>query len=318
MQSILLIAPDFLIIVLGAAAYSYLKYPQIFWQWAEKLVFYILFPPLLLISIATSRLSVSQSSEFLAAGLATMSLGVVLAWSVRYVVRADQVTHASVFQCGFRFNTYIGFALCSRLFGEEGFALLALIMAFWVPVSNTIAVAVLAFAVARRDAARNTATGSEVNAAQLLRSTLAAVIRNPLIIATLCGLGINVSGIALPQVAVDFMRHLGSASLAMGLLCIGAGLRLKGMRGSFKLLAASSFVRLVAISVVAVVMIHLFDLSPLAAGVLLIFTSLPTGQSCYVMTANMRGDAAAVANITTVQTVAAMATLPAWIAAFIL
>ena len=90
------------------------------------------------------------------------------------------------------------------------------------------------------------------------------------------------------------------------------------MRGSFKLLAASSFVRLVAISVVAVAMIHLFDLSPLAAGVLLIFTSLPTGQSCYVMTANMRGDAAAVANITTVQTVAAMATLPAWITAFIL
>lgn len=318
MASILLIAPDFLIIILGAITVSYLKYPQIFWQWAEKLVFYILFPPLLLTSIATSELSFSQSSEFLAAGLVTMSLGVVLAWFVRFAVQADPVTHASVFQCCFRFNTYIGFALCSRLFGEEGFALLALIMAFWVPISNTIAVAVLAYAVARRDAAADNAKGSELHAGQVMRSTFSAVIRNPLIIATLCGLGINVSGVDFPQVTIDFMRHLGSASLAMGLLCIGAGLRLKGMRGNFKLLAAASFVRLVAISMVAIAMIHLFNLPPLAAGVLLIFTSLPTGQSCYVMTASMHGDAAAVANLTTVQTVAAMATLPIWIGVLML
>ena len=62
-----------------------------------------------------------------------------MAWGVRYVVRSDNISHASIFQCGFRFNTYIGFALCSRIFGEEGFALLALIMAFWVPISNTLA-----------------------------------------------------------------------------------------------------------------------------------------------------------------------------------
>ena len=44
------------------------------------------------------------------------------------ILRDDPVTHASVFQCGFRFNTYIGFAVCLRLFDEEGFALLALLI----------------------------------------------------------------------------------------------------------------------------------------------------------------------------------------------
>ena len=47
-------------------------------------------------------------------------------------------------------------------------------------------------------------------------------------------------------------------------------------------------------------------MNPLAA--------LPTAQSCYVMTATMRGDAASVAGVTTAQTLAAMATLPVWTA----
>lgn len=318
MQSILLIAPDFLIILLGAAAVAWLKYPHEFWMWAEKLVFYILFPPLLFTSIATSRLSFSESSSFLTASLVTMMLGVLLSWCVRYVVKADAVTHASVFQCNFRFNTYIGFALCSRLFGDEGFALLALIMAFWVPVSNTIAVAVLAHAVARRDAEKNESMGGGLSARQVVRATVSAVVRNPLIIATVLGLIVNVSGLKMPQIALDFMRHLGSASLAMGLLCIGAGLQVRGLKSGLKLLAASSFVRLAGISLIALVMIRGFNLPELAAGVLLIFTSLPTGQSCYVMTANMRGNAAAVANLTTMQTVLSMATLPVWISLFIL
>ncbi len=318
MQSVLLIAPDFLIILLGAAAAAWLHYPQVFWQWAEKLVFYILFPPLLFTSIATSKLSFSTSSAFLAASLITMTLGVAAAWAVRWVVKSDAVTHASLFQCAFRFNTYIGFALCSRLFGEEGFALLALLMAVWVPISNTIAVAVLAQAVARRDAQNQLAAGAALSTRQVLVATVHAVVKNPLIIATVCGLLANVAGLKLPQVALDFMRHLGSASLAMGLLCIGAGLRAGGLKKDFKLLAAATFVRLVVISLIALVMIHVFALPAVCAGVLLLFASLPTGQSCYVMTANMRGNAAAVANLTTMHTVAAMVTLPMWISLFIL
>ncbi|MBS5791505.1 hypothetical protein [Duodenibacillus massiliensis] len=37
-------------------------------------------------------------------------------------------------------------------------------------------------------------------------------------------------------------------------------------------------------------------------------------QSCYVMTASMRGNAAAVANVTTAQTLVSMVTLSVWCA----
>lgn len=57
---------------------------------------------------------------------------------------------------------------------------------------------------------------------------------------------------------------------------------------------------------------YAFGLAPTEAGVLLLFAALPTAQSCYVMTASMRGDAASVANVTTAQTLVSMATLLVW------
>ena len=57
---------------------------------------------------------------------------------------------------------------------------------------------------------------------------------------------------------------------------------------------------------------YAFGLAPTEAGVLLLFAALPTAQSCYVMAASMRGDAASVTNVTTAQTLVSMATLPVW------
>ena len=321
MLSVLLILPDFLVILAGfllRRQFEKTVFNGTFWKGAEKLVFYVLFPPLLFTSVATSNLTLSEAGEFLAVAISAMLCAVVLSYLIRFIIKADDVTHASAFHCGFRFNTYVGFALVSRLYGQEGLALMSLLIAFWVPISNTIAVAVLAHAVARRDAQQNHASGRGLSSRQVLTSTVSAVVRNPLIIATVCGLLFNISGLTIPGVALDFMRHLGSASLAMGLLCIGAGLQVKGLTSGLKVLAAATFVRLVVISLFALVLIHVFELPATAAGVLLIFASLPTGQSCYVMTANMRGDAPAVANLTTMHTVAAMVTLPIWISLFIL
>ena len=45
----------------------------------------------------------------------------------------------------------------------------------------------------------------------------------------------------------------------------------------------------------------------------MIFAMLPTAQSCYVMTASMKGNAPLVAGITTAHTLAAIVTIPVWI-----
>ncbi len=302
MNPFAIILPDFLIIFLGTMLRSRLHYSDDFWQATERLVFKVLFPPLLFLSVAQSKLTPASAALFLATGVASMMLAVAAAASLRFFAKDSLLTHASVFQCGFRFNTYIGFAICSQLFDDTGFALLALLIAFWVPISNTIAVSVLASAVAKTE-------GSALARRTPVWKTVAG---NPLIIATLLGLAWNITGVPVPSVPAIFLKHLGSASLAMGLLCIGAGLRLESFRGHAALIAASTIERLIVVPLIAWGAGELCGLSAVEAGVLLLFAALPTAQSCYVMTATMRGDAATVAGVTTAQTLAAMATLPLW------
>lgn len=307
MYSISLIIPDFAIILLGLVLSRKGGFTKAFWDGAEKLVFNFLLAPFLFVSVAQSQLAVGESVRFLLTGICAMLLGVAASFAVRYFIKADAVTHASVFQCGFRFNTYIGFAICTRFCGAEGPSLLAMLIAFWVPISNSIAVSDLVRAVAKRD-------NQSENHSQLLRTTVLGVARNPLIIATVLGLIFNYLGIELIQPVKDFLSHLGSASLAMGLLCIGAGLQFSNLAKHFKLIAASCLVRLAVVPLMAWIVIQLTGLSGNAAAVVLVFASLPTAQSCYVMTANMHGNASIVAAVTTLQTLLSMLTLSILIA----
>lgn len=307
MYSISLIIPDFAIILLGLVLIRKGGFTKAFWDGAEKLVFNFLLAPFLFVSVAQSQLAVGESVRFLLTGICAMLLGVAASFAVRYFIKADAVTHASVFQCGFRFNTYIGFAICTRFCGAEGPSLLAMLIAFWVPISNSIAVSDLVRAVAKRD-------NQSENRSQLLRTTVLGVARNPLIIATVLGLIFNYLGIELIQPVKDFLSHLGSASLAMGLLCIGAGLQFSNLAKHFKLIAASCLVRLAVVPLMAWIVIQLTGLSGNAAAVVLVFASLPTAQSCYVMTANMHGNASIVAAVTTLQTLLSMLTLSILIA----
>ncbi len=311
-DGVLLILPDFSVILFGALLVNCFHFERSFWDKAENLVFYVLFPPLLFNSVSGSHLTPSAAGLFLASAVGAMLLAVVLAWCVRYIVKDDDWTHASVFQCGFRFNTYIGFAVCSRLYGQEGMSLMALLIAFWVPISNTIAVSVLANAVAKKEASEGGAAAGKTESTAM--KTLKAVVKNPLIIATVAGLIVNVSGVTVPGVVHGFFKNLGNASLAMGLLCIGAGLRMNDFKKHIALISVSCLDRLVAVPLIAWAVSTIMGLSPVETGVAMVFAALPTAQSCYVMTASMRGNATAVANVTTAQTLFAMASIPAWIA----
>ena len=334
MSGLLLVLPDFLVILLGVLLRARFFTDSAFWMRTEKLVFYVLLPAMLFLSVAGSTVALGDAAVFLAAGVLAMSLAAGLAWGIRYLVQADDVTHASVFQCGFRFNSYIGFALAARIGGDEALAFLALLIAVWVPISNALATAEIARAVAKANGVEGAdgatesgnaggENGKEGNRPRttltgrtLLRKTLKGVVTNPLILATVGGLLWKGFGLPLPVTLVQTLKHLGDASLALGLLCIGAGLTAGALRKYARLIAAATFERLVAAPVAALLVTSaiafFFPLSPMSAAVVLLFAALPTAQSCYVMASAMGGNAPAVAGVTTAHILASAVTLPLW------
>src|SRR5690606_9903858 len=120
MSVIQLVLPDFLLIAMGWVLYNKLKYSGEFFQYAEKLVYFILFPALLFRSIIQTPLSPSTAWQLLQAVLALLAFGLVAMWLARPALKPDARSLASVAQCGYRFNTYIGLSLAAAMAGAQG------------------------------------------------------------------------------------------------------------------------------------------------------------------------------------------------------
>ena len=83
----LLLLPDFAVILFGALLARVMRLGDDFWSGAEKLVYYVLFPPLLVVAINQAKFSIGEAAPFVAAGIATFCISVALAFLARPLLR---------------------------------------------------------------------------------------------------------------------------------------------------------------------------------------------------------------------------------------
>ena len=129
--------------------------------------------------------------------LAVLFGGFVLGWAGQPLMGLAPIAFASRLQCAYRFNTYIGIAIAGKLHGALGVATMGAMSGAMVPFANILAVSMLA------------RHGQGSLARELLR--------NPLVLATLAGLGWNLAGFELVEPAQAFLKRLGDAAVTLGL-----------------------------------------------------------------------------------------------------
>lgn len=293
--------PDLALIALGWALFRWARWAPAFWEGAEKLVYYVLFPALLFNSIVRSPLSPGESVPMIATALAALGAGIALGHLARPLLAPPARMFASGVQCAFRFNTYITLALAIRLGGDAGIGLAALIIGFVVPLANLFAVLALA---------QHAGTG-----------VLRELARNPLVLATLGGLAFKLAGVPLPEPLDATLQRLGQAALGIGLLCVGAGLRLDAgdgadpaeRRARHALAAWVTASKLVGMPLTALLVGRALGLPALAQTIVVMFASVPTAPAAYVLANRMGGDGRYVAQLITISTFGALAALPFWL-----
>ncbi len=290
----LLLLPDFLLIVAGFVLCRYTPLDRPVWEAAEKLVYFLLFPVLLFNSISRSSLSPGDTMALMAGGLGVMLSGIALAFALRWAPGVDPRTHASGAQVAFRFNSFVALALAERLHGAQGVAWIAMIVAVCVPVANVAAVYPLA---------RHGGHGY-----------LRELARNPLIVSTLAGLAANLAGLRLPEPAAISLQKIGLAALPLGLMAVGAGLRLGALKDAPGLASALLAIRHLVLPLIALAIGHALALPAPQAALLLAFAAMPTASSAYVLAVRMGGNGPFVAGLVTVSTLLGMVVLPLWLA----
>ena len=294
MNTVLLLLPDFSLILLGILIRRWMTFGENFWAGLEKLVYFILFPALLINSLVKAKLDLLSAFPLLATAFVAIVAGMLLGLLPRMFSKVPALTFASMYQCAFRYNSYIGLAVVSMLFGQSGVATLGIIIGTAVPLVNVVAIGMLA---------RHGQLG-------LWRE----VLRNPLIWATIIGLTLNLVGHVPPAPVLAFLGRLAEASIALGLLAVGAALQMGGAAGVKGLAAWLIVVKLLLLPLVAVFVGPLLGLSGLYYQVAVLFAALPTASSAYILAVRMGGDGKSVAWLISASTLASMLTLTLWAA----
>nr|WP_029404820.1 AEC family transporter [Stutzerimonas stutzeri] len=264
-----------------------------FWPGAERINYFVLFPALLFSSLATAPLDNPALTRL--AGAVMLALGLV--WVALLLLKRVRNWPAARFgafaQGGLRFNTYLGLAAVGSLFGKEGLALAALMLALMVPTVNVMSVWALT-------AERGVSA----------RSLLLPILKNPLILACLTGALVNLSGFGLPGGTDRLLGLLAAASLPLGLLCVGAALKPRELGGEVPALGWNSALRLLAVPLLAYSVARLLHLPAMETTIIVLFFALPTAPTAYVLTRQLGGDSHLMAGIITLQTLLAAASLP--------
>lgn len=268
------------------------------WRSLEKLVYFLFFPALIVNILAKASFGSVPMGMALVLVFAQAALGILGLIAIRTGSRklSGNAQKGSIIQSNVRWNTFVGLSIASALFGPEGLALMAVAVAVLTSFANIISVWALTHY-------------SDKQSGTKPRIWL-DMTRNPLILSCILGIILNILGIKPSGIVEQSLDLLGQASIGLGLLIVGAAIDVKSFRKTGSTTLIWSGARLIGLPAVAFAAAMLIDLSDLELAIVMIATATPTASSGYILARQLGGDAQLSANLISVQTIAAILTMP--------
>jgi len=285
------------LLALGALLKRYLVPDDAVWAGIEKLIFWVLLPALLVAAIGSVKLGELPVLGMMTAIWTALAIGTLAALAIARRFAQPHPSMTSVLMGGIRFNNLIGFAVAGALFGLPGIALGAVATGLIVPFVQFVT---------------NTAFAAGGGRRFQPLAVLRLAFLNPLMLACLVGFAVAWAG-GLPPGVKPLMESLGRASVALGLLAVGAALSIGAMADRVALQLVTTALKLIVMPGLTLIFCLWLALDPLSTAMAVLFMALPTAATSYVMARAMGGDAALMAAITSTQHFFAVLSLPLWL-----
>ncbi|WP_318254744.1 AEC family transporter [Donghicola sp. JL3646] len=256
--------------------------------------YYILFPALLVSNLANAPIRDPQILRLGASAVTTIMIGAAVLFILGALRPTPTARFGPALQGVLRFNTYLALSILAMVAGIQSLERAAVYLAISVPSVNILAIIALSDGVVWR------------SPIMLVKK----VGMNPLVLACITGALLAITNIGLPFGSEQVLKLLAQGSLPLGLLCVGAALRPSALGQDILPLIGNALARLVLMPCLAIGVAYIFNLSSAETLVLLVFFTVPTAPSSYVLTRQMGGDGTFMAGIVTLQTVGALITIP--------
>jgi predicted permease len=270
-----------------------------FWDGLEQCSYWVLFPALLFSTMVkadfsnTTNLTVSFAAIV---SVIVMSGGMLLAWPMLKNMRIGSPAYTSLFQTATRWNSFMALAIAAKTYGQEGLTMVGLVMAAIIIPLNLINVTVLLWFSGRE---------------RSYKALAYRIVTNPLILSTALGILVNLSGIAIYDPLMTTVDLLSQASLSLGLITVGAGLRLMDALKPRPVTLLAVVLKLLVFPVVAVGIGALTGVHGDGLVLLALSAAVPTAMNGYLLAKQFNGDADLYAAAATLQVVASFFSIPA-------
>ena len=262
---------------------------------SSRLVFNFCMPAVLFFSLSSVGDSGPLDANIITFALLSSIGGFFLAWLLSLKVVPEWKDRGVFIQGAARGNlAIVGLALADNLYGEQGIALMSLMMAVTIPVYNVLSIIFLSYY----------SQGQKQGIA--LKNVAKDIVSNPLIIAVAAGLSFSFTGYNLPVVVDKVGNYFAQITLPLALLGVGGTLKLKALRKASmpSLWASTTKVVLLPLFTIPIAILSGFEGS--ALGVVFLMMSCPTAAASFVMAKATGGNSELAANVIALTTLLSM------------
>ena len=289
------VLPLFLSIALGYALRCMHMLDETTQKSLNKLVFKVFLPIYVFNNIYTTNIAVAFQPGLVA--LTMFGVLAIFAFLMAFIPRIEKenAKRGVMVQAIFRSNFVLfGLPVAVSLCGEANVGPTSLLIGFVVPVFNVLAVVCL-----------ETFRGGKAD----FRKILKGIATNPLIIASVLGIAMNLSGVPLPSGVRKSITDLGRVATPLALVALGSGFQFRRIRGYVRQLIICISGKLVICPLVMVAIAALLGFrGDMLVPVLVLFAS-PVATSSYTMAEQMEGDGTLAASLVVLTTALSILTM---------
>lgn len=294
--SLTLVAPVFLIVLLGYFLKRIGIINENFVTVSSKIVFTISLPALIFLEITSIHLE-----EILNIGLiAFVYIGTLITFGIVWFITGfftkDGKDKASFIQGSFRGNfAIVGLAIIVNYYGIQNLGKASLVLAFTIPLYNVLSVIALTIPL----------KGKEQNYSK----TLFEILKNPLIIAVITAIPFSYFGIGIPEVFKTTISYLSALALPLALVGIGGFLSFSNITRESSLTIISTILKLVIFPAAITFAAYLLDFRGIDLGIIFILFACPTAIASFIMAEAMGANSRLAGNILLLTTLLSVVTI---------
>lgn len=278
-ETIIIVAPVFLVIVLGTLLRRLHLMDDHFLQQTNKLVYVVFLPLLLFHRIGQADFNVFFNPGLVIGSSLAIAAGFFVSYGYAGLRAYSGPIKGSFSQGSFRGNlAYVGLAICMNAYGEQGLTSAGILMGFLVPVLNFFAILALLLPHQGRRQADTT-------------NWLRQLALNPLIIASFLGLIWSFFELPLPIIIDRALDISSGLALPLALLAIGGGFSLARLKGDMQIAGLATAIKLALLPLMATIILISFGVRGMDLAIGILMAGTPTATATFIMAHQMKGDA---------------------------